>query len=239
MLDENSSQSLYIQLYKIISDKIKNRTYKAGDKIPSENDLSKRYGVNRHTARMALQKLKTNGLIFSEKGKGYFVAHIKVPYSITDKSNYSAQILEIGFEPSSKLIEATTQKADADTASFLNISENDEVVVIKLLRYVDSIPFAIYISYFDATRFKDLHRFIHDNESLTQTLIEKYKVEPIKDSSTFEAMMPSEDDAKLLMIPKTYPLLSSTVISHYKNNNIVEYGIAKFRSDLAKIKIKL
>jgi GntR family transcriptional repressor for pyruvate dehydrogenase complex len=47
--------------------------WKVGEKIPSENELSQIYGVNRLTVRMALQKLNTIGLTKTKVGEGSFV----------------------------------------------------------------------------------------------------------------------------------------------------------------------
>lgn len=61
----------------IISDikwNINSGVYKAPDKLPSENALSIKYDCSRLTARKALQLLKTEGLIISRHGKGYFVS---------------------------------------------------------------------------------------------------------------------------------------------------------------------
>lgn len=47
--------------------------WKQGEKIPSENDLAKSFGVSRTTIRQALQKLTSLGLIETVQGKGRFV----------------------------------------------------------------------------------------------------------------------------------------------------------------------
>ncbi|MCV6608247.1 MAG: GntR family transcriptional regulator [Campylobacterales bacterium] len=239
MLDNTSNDALYYQLYKMIKNQIKNKELKAGEKIPSENDYSQKYNINRHTVRQAFQKLKEKGLISSQKGKGNFVANIKIPYSMTGKSNYSSQILDIGFEPSSKIIESGIVPADEDTANDLNIKEGDDVLKLEILRFVDNTPFALYTSFFDGKRFGDLLNYIEDNTSLHKILKEKYNVTTLKRECFFEAVLPTKKEAELLMIPTTFPLLVSNVPSFDENGLPVESGYGKFRSDLAKIKINL
>lgn len=239
MLDTNSEKSLYYQLYKLIKNKIETKELKAGEKIASENELATAYNINRHTVRQSLQKLKEKGLIYSQKGKGNFVANIKISYNMTKKSNYSTQILDIGFEPSSKLLECKIIEADEDIAKELKISDGEDVLMIKILKYVDNTPFAIYTSFFDGKRFKDLADYIKDNTSLYTVLSEKYDVVATKQDCFFEATLPTKEEAQLLMIPESFPLLVSNVPSIDQNGNSVECGYAKFRSDLAKIKIKL
>ena len=239
MLDTNSKQSLYYQLYKLIKNKIETKELKAGEKIASENELATTYNINRHTVRQSLQKLKEKGLIYSQKGKGNFISNIKIPYSMTQKSNYSTQILNIGFEPSSKLLDCKIIPADEDISRELKLKDGDEVIMIKILKYVDGTPFALYTSFFDAKRFHDLEKYIKDNTSLYKILKEKYDVTATKQDCFFEATLPTKEEAQLLMIPESFPLLVSNVPSIDQHGNSVECGYAKFRSDLAKIKIKL
>ena len=51
----------------LVSDKIKelitNHTWTAGQKIPTEMELSRSFGVNRLTVRIALQRLSALGLL--------------------------------------------------------------------------------------------------------------------------------------------------------------------------------
>lgn len=47
---------------------------KAGDKLPSEHEISENYGVSRPTVREAIGRLKHDGLVVSRQGSGVFVA---------------------------------------------------------------------------------------------------------------------------------------------------------------------
>jgi len=50
--------------------------YKEGDKLPSENELSEKYGVSRNTVRAALNKLKVLGFTETKHGGGTTVRKI-------------------------------------------------------------------------------------------------------------------------------------------------------------------
>lgn len=52
-------------------------TWRPGEKIPSENELAGAFGVSRVTARQALSRLATLGLIETRLGEGSFVREIK------------------------------------------------------------------------------------------------------------------------------------------------------------------
>ncbi|MCT1796865.1 FadR/GntR family transcriptional regulator [Helcococcus kunzii] len=66
----------------IIASEIKNRilnnVWEVGDKIPSENDLSKEFEVNRLTIRLAINKLNTLGLLETKTGEGTYVRKLNL-----------------------------------------------------------------------------------------------------------------------------------------------------------------
>ncbi len=58
--------------------------WKAGDKLPSENELSATFGVSRMTIRQAMQKLKALGLIETRTGSGSYVREINPEDSLNE-----------------------------------------------------------------------------------------------------------------------------------------------------------
>jgi len=66
-------KKLYTDIYDNIKNAIIKGTYTPGEKLPSENDFCKDYGVSRGTVRKALEMLAEEGLVNSLHGKGVFV----------------------------------------------------------------------------------------------------------------------------------------------------------------------
>ena len=65
------------QAFSRLKQQLLERAWKAGEKIPSENELADRFGVSRVTIRNALQKLSALGLIETRFGEGSFVCEIR------------------------------------------------------------------------------------------------------------------------------------------------------------------
>ncbi len=63
----------YILLYEQLRDSIKTGQYGPGDKLPSEQELSRRSGLNYHTVRKSLKLLEADGLLTRRVGTGSFV----------------------------------------------------------------------------------------------------------------------------------------------------------------------
>jgi GntR family transcriptional regulator, transcriptional repressor for pyruvate dehydrogenase complex len=60
-----------------IKEKITSGTIKAGEKLPSEKDLSRQFGVSRTCIREAIQALSFSGYLDVIQGKGAFVNDVK------------------------------------------------------------------------------------------------------------------------------------------------------------------
>ena len=61
------------QLYQEILTQIKNGTYKPGDKIPTELQLSEMYDISRVTVRQTMARLVEEQILVKRAGKGTFV----------------------------------------------------------------------------------------------------------------------------------------------------------------------
>lgn len=70
--------SLADKVYHALQARIQNGDYPAGDRLPSEIQLSEDLGVSRPVLRSALERLREDGLVQSRQGAGTFVQAIPV-----------------------------------------------------------------------------------------------------------------------------------------------------------------
>ncbi|MGI6095660.1 MAG: FadR/GntR family transcriptional regulator [Lachnospiraceae bacterium] len=61
------------EVFQQLKELLINGTWKQGEKLPSENELTEQFGVSRITIRQALQRLAALGWIETKTGKGSFV----------------------------------------------------------------------------------------------------------------------------------------------------------------------
>ena len=81
IINENSATPKFIQIADRIIELIQNKTLTLGDKVPSINEIIKRFSVSRDTAVKAYSKLKQLGIIEAKPNKAYFVANDYVNYN--------------------------------------------------------------------------------------------------------------------------------------------------------------
>jgi GntR family transcriptional regulator len=131
----------------------------AGERLPSENELAKRYRTSRPTVRRAIALLKAEGLVTTEQGKGVFVRpkpHVRLLLSGQNfrvhrragLSGFNAQVEEQGQRPEQRLLEVARPRAPQEVAVRLGVEENEPVVVRRRLFVVNGEPVALCDSYY-------------------------------------------------------------------------------------------
>ncbi|GAA5127289.1 GntR family transcriptional regulator [Haloechinothrix salitolerans] len=73
MVDQASGTPAYRQVAADLRDRINRGDLPAGARLPSEYELAEQHGVSRPTVREAFALLRSEGLVRSERGRGYFV----------------------------------------------------------------------------------------------------------------------------------------------------------------------
>lgn len=86
LLDE--SQPIFQQIAQMIIDDIVDSVLKEGERVPSENELSRFYNINRATARKGLQALVDQDIIYKQRGIGMFVKEGARKQVLRDKQKH-------------------------------------------------------------------------------------------------------------------------------------------------------
>jgi len=232
ILQKTSGIAYYRQISEILMQKIEEGEYQPGSRLPTESDLGRQFGVNRHTAREALKKLKNNGIVFSVKGKGNFVSDSKIRYRVSKKVRFTNSILEAGLKPGTELIGTGRKAADEDMAEKLGLEVGEPVLTLEMLRSASGIPLMVATSYLSATRFIGLGEQMGASSSLYKLLREQFGIEPSRSESVFETVMPDERHMRFLQISPGVPLLLVRSTARDQYGNIVEYCETRMRGDI-------
>ena len=67
-LDNNNAVPLYEQMMMMLRERLENHVLDAGEKLPSEAELCKSYGVSRITVRRAIDELVEEGYLEKKQG---------------------------------------------------------------------------------------------------------------------------------------------------------------------------
>ncbi|MEU4622499.1 GntR family transcriptional regulator [Actinoplanes sp. NPDC023801] len=92
-----------------LADKIREGTYRPGDALPAQRDLSARYGVTLMTLRQALQQLRDEGLIVQQAGRGTFIAPVQAAYRVDTLRSFVEDLREQGHDVTTEVLSVSLQ----------------------------------------------------------------------------------------------------------------------------------
>lgn len=230
-LDKSSYVPMYAQIQTQLQTLIRNGRLKTGDTLPSEEELSRVFGVSRMTARQALQTLRNLGLAERHKGLGTFVTQPKVEKDIAQVFGFTAEMKALGMKPSSCLLQAEVREADEKAAQSLAIQMGAPVFVLRRLRYADGLPMAIEESTLSLDRFPEIDKIDFQQVSLYETLRQRYGVKFFLADEVLEAHLSGRDEARMLELPAYSCLLVISRVLWNMENEPVEMARSLYRGD--------
>ena len=200
-------QPLYDQLVDILTDKI-DHEYRPGDMIPSERELSERYGLSRTTVRLALQELERLGLVVRQHGRGTFVADRSAQTTnLMQSYSFTEQMRALGREPETTILEFCEMEADKNLAEHMNLHIGDRVFKLKRLRSADNMPMMVERTYLPVRKFLSLKRPMLEHRALYDVIEQDYHEKIRVAEEEFFASIARPADAHLLDIGEGSPVL--------------------------------
>jgi GntR family transcriptional regulator len=114
--------------------------YGTGRLLPSEAELSNRFGASRVTVRRALEVLRDEGLVDSRQGFGWFVAADPVRQSLGRLGTIESQLAAEGVTSERRVLDFRFIKAPARVRQLLGV---ETVLRVRRLNLADGEPFAL------------------------------------------------------------------------------------------------
>ena len=132
-LNPQAGQPLYLQLADELRGQIRRGELVPGERLPAERDLIEAWGTSRTTIRLALAKLKTEGLVSSGPGRGTWVRKDPpVRFSsrrFAGRSPWDQATQQAGIAQDARLTAVKRERADVELAARFGIEEGAEVVL--------------------------------------------------------------------------------------------------------------
>ncbi len=151
----------------------------AGAPTPSEHELAARFGVNRLTARAAMQELERRGVVRRYQGRATVVAR-KVEYRIGPDwiPSWTRTVAAGGVEPRTVTKDAVTRRARNDERVELDLGVHSRVVQLDRLRLCDGDNAGFQTSVLPAARVPGLRDVVGVGGSVYDALTSHYGFAP-------------------------------------------------------------
>lgn len=198
--------------------------WRPGNQLPPEAQLAARFGVNRHTLRRAVRVLAEEGLLFSRRGAGVFVAAAPLEYRLSERVRFHRNIELAGHVPGRVIDSIATRNSDKAEAAALVIPVGAEVHAVEGVSTVDHRPVALFRSVFPADLSPDLFAALSQEGSITRALALCGIADYTRVSTRMTAALANETQAAALQIAPGDALLRTESINA-SNGRTIERGL--------------
>lgn len=240
-IDRASPEPFYLQLGRFISEAIERGEFTAGDRLPGESELCRRYDLARSTVRETLRLLEERKLIRLVPRRGAFVAG-------PGESGWVLQGAEGFFEAEAGqnqrkvetvVLEARLKPLPDAPQQALGLKPGEQGFVLRRLRRLDG-KLALYsVNYLQAELAEAVagSGALEPDGSLNHALAEAgHRITGARRS--VEAVAAPAAVARLLEVPSGAPLLLVTSLSWARGGRMVDYYQSWVRSDIVKVSVE-
>ena len=224
MLKQDAIAPLYVQLMEELETSIRNGVYKPGDKIMTEAEMAKEYGVSLITVRKAVGSLMEKGLVVRKQGKGTFVTKPKYSRNMKKLQSFTEMCEQMGVKPGAQVLENRLIMADKKVADRLGIEPGSNVVYISRLRLADGEPVQVEKSYFPL-KYAFLLEEDLNNGSMFECLKEKAGAKVASSEKMIELCRATAEEAALMDVKKGDYLLFVKSTAYDENGEPMYAGI--------------
>jgi len=138
---------LWFQIADRLRVAIEQGRFVTGDRLPSEAELNRRFGVSRTTARAALDRLENEGRISRRSGKGSVVLPPRVDQPLNVLRSFGEDMRARGFRPSYRTRSIQTVPAPPAAAEKLGIAADTPCLRIDRVLLADAAPIATSLTW--------------------------------------------------------------------------------------------
>ena len=130
----------YAAIKSYIVDAINRGALRPGDRIQSEAELMRHFGVSRMTAHRALRELQDVGVVIRMPGVGSFVADPSAKGHIIEIRNIADEIRSRGHAHSALVVSNKSQKSDRAMAALLGVSPGTQIFHSVIVHREAGVP---------------------------------------------------------------------------------------------------
>lgn len=220
LIDKNSAQPLYKQIKDVINARIRQGTWRPGQKIPSENALVDSLQVSRMTVHRALRELTREGVLKRVHGLGTFISEAPQHASLIQLKDIAEEIRQRNQRHSSKVLVHLKIRASLEIAAMMELAQGAEVYYLETIHYQDNIAVQLERRYVNPGLVPDFMGIDFNKQTSTSYLMSLFR--PDEMEHRVQAVLAGVKTAEILNIDKSQPCLKLTRRT-WKDNQVVTF----------------
>ncbi len=234
-VQRGNGKFLWRQIARALEREVSASSLKPGRKLPTEAALAERFRVNRHTVRRALQALRDKGLLRIEQGRGIFVSDPVVDYPVGRRTVFSENLSGQRRTPGGTLLDCRIVEAGADVSEALQLPLGRRVLALTILREADGRPLAIASHVFPLPRLAGMEAAFAETGSISQSLTHCGVAGFRRIFTRLTTRLPGAEEAELLGLPRSRPLLVARSVNVDARNVPVDFGCTRYAGERVQI----
>ena len=232
-LDSNSKIPKYIQIRKWLLGMINRGRIEVGSKIPTEEEIAKRFGVNRMTVRQALDELVLEKMIVRKRGEGTVLISSKprdYVYELENITSFNDDMQVHGIEPIHEVLRVEEIEADKTISEKLELGEDHRVVQVLSVKRVGDEPVLIERSFLPYAEFSKLAG-MNITGPFYHLLVEEFGVSLHHATQIFSAVNPPQEEMEIFGMAETVPCMLLESIVYDPDDIPIEVLYSYYRGD--------
>ncbi|MGW3413961.1 GntR family transcriptional regulator [Streptomyces sp. NPDC000888] len=211
--------------------------YTVGSLLPAETELAAQYAVSRGTVRQAVASLTAEGLIGSRQGARRVVLAGRRSQSFAELRSFAQWARAMGREATGHVVTQEHRPATAEDALRLQLRENTTVLHVLRVRGLDGEPVLLERTVYADWISPAVEAIEPDCPSVTQRLFEDTGLVFAYGEHVIDAVAAGAQDADLLDVRRTSPLLRVRRVTTTREGRPVEWSDDRYRSDAVSFSV--
>ncbi|GED88144.1 GntR family transcriptional regulator [Streptomyces sp. NPDC091412] len=216
---------------------IDHEEYTVGSRLPTETALAAEYGVARGTVRQAVAALTAEGLIGSRQGARRVVLASRRSQSFAELRSFAQWARAMGREATGRVVAQEYRPATQEDAVRLQLDEGSPVLHVLRVRGLDGEPVLVERTVYAGWVAPAVEAIEPDCASVTQRLYEDTGLVFAYGEHLIDAVAAGAQDAELLGIRRTSPLLRVRRVTTTREGRPVEWSDDRYRPDAVSFSV--
>lgn len=184
-LNKKSKLALSTQLYRALLSAIRSGHLKAGERCPTEEELTSALNISRTVVQKAYAQLMDENIIQRYKGKGTYVSEKSIDFDFIQAFLPMTKLIELnGFIPSIKNLSVEVLAFNHDQMGNLELNPEDQVLKVSRIYYANTQALTHFTMYYPLKYYPNLETKIISNQPMMEIL----KDYPIQLKSSFRSI---------------------------------------------------
>ncbi|MFG1491055.1 UTRA domain-containing protein, partial [Oceanospirillum sp. HFRX-1_2] len=211
--------------------------YTCRQKLPSERELSELFQTTRITLKDALIGLETEGLIYREERRGWFISPPRLRYNPLSRSHFHSMVEEQQRQAATWVLKIETELASSDIGKVLQLNSIQQVHRIQRVRSIDNRVVLFVENCLIASLFPDL--LSHDlSQSLTALYDREYGYKTARSRFDVIPTAAPEHVAKALNLAEGQQILKICRVNYNQDGILMDCEFEYWRPDAVMIQIE-